>query len=259
MQTRTKAGQRNETWKRWLLSPLVALAACGGGDPPAAPPATALAASTTAVPATLATTVSTDAPTTTDASAVADVPPAPSHTKPPPTKTFYRIVHLVPGPADAVLNARGQVALTQERGDAVIAQFYDGTTVRDLGSLGGDRTLATALNDSGQVVGVSSFAPGNLDVHAFRWTLETGMIDLHASPAFFATSRASDINNRGQVAGYLPFLGPVLEPFHAVRWSPDNVPLDLGTLNGPSSAVSINEAGQVAGSTLDAAGNPVAF
>lgn len=257
MQTRTKQGQRGEGWKRWLLCPLVALAACGGDPVPAAPQGTVLAAATTAVPVDTARSTTTGETTMAQASVTTTTASAMKA----PVKTIYRIVHLSPsanGPLD--INDRGQVAFTEDVGNnQTMARFYDGTTFRDLGTLGGARSFANALNDLGQIVGGSNFSLTSTDTHAFRWTAETGMVSLHFSPATFATSAAFDINNRGQVAGYLPFRGPVLEPLHATRWSPENVPLDLGTLNGLSLAVAINEAGQVAGNTRNADGDGLAF
>ena len=46
----------------------------------------------------------------------------------------------------------------------------------DLGTLGGDGSVARAVNASGQVVGDSATADGTS--HAFSWTAAGGMIDL---------------------------------------------------------------------------------
>ncbi|WP_164557781.1 PKD domain-containing protein [Massilia atriviolacea] len=174
---------------------------------------------------------------------------------------MYRIVHLSPsanGPLD--INARGQVAFTEDvGGDRTMARYYDGTSFTKLGTLGGAGSHVNALNDAGQIVGGSNFSPASTDTHAYRWSAQTGMLTLHTPPYNFATSAAFDINNSGQVAGYLPFFGPVLEPLHATRWSAENLARDLGTLNGPSLAIALNESGQVAGSTRNAAGNGLAF
>jgi probable HAF family extracellular repeat protein len=49
--------------------------------------------------------------------------------------------------------------------------------MRDLGHLGGGTSRATAVSDTGQVVGTSSLIDGT--AHAFSWTSSGGMIDLN--------------------------------------------------------------------------------
>ncbi len=76
------------------------------------------------------------------------------------------------------------------------AQSY---TVTDLGVLGGRLSVATAVNDLGQVVGYSEFSDRTARSHAFFWTATTGMRDLGTLAG--NDSIASAINNAGQVAG----------------------------------------------------------
>ena len=66
-----------------------------------------------------------------------------------------------------------------------------------LGTLGGEQSVAYALNDRGQVVGLSMTAGGSW--HAFSWTREYGMIDLGT---LGGESNASAVNAHGQVVGY---------------------------------------------------------
>ncbi|MDX2122119.1 MAG: hypothetical protein SF070_13820 [Gemmatimonadota bacterium] len=47
----------------------------------------------------------------------------------------------------------------------------------DLGTHGGPVAQAVAINDAGEVVGVSCVAGSNA-LHGFRWTRTTGMVDL---------------------------------------------------------------------------------
>ena len=114
--------------------------------------------------------------------------------------------------------------------------------MRDLGSLGvcgsepGARSaFAAAINDSGQVVGVSLAA--DCIEHAFLWEAETGM---RAIGEF----RPWDINNAGQVVGARGgFCSPVL------LWDPDTGLRELEVLPGAlcGEARGINDAGQVVG------------
>lgn len=70
----------------------------------------------------------------------------------------------------------------------------------DLGTLGGDFSHATAINDRGQVVGEAQTAAGK--PHPFLYQPGVGMTDIgtaSAHPDEFGT--ASDINDAGQVVG----------------------------------------------------------
>ncbi|HLJ28939.1 MAG TPA: HAF repeat-containing protein [Candidatus Angelobacter sp.] len=119
--------------------------------------------------------------------------------------------------------------------------------IRDLGFLpGGDYSVASAINDSGQVVGTSNSQDG---MHAFLWTAGTGLQQL---PLLSETdsSSAYAINGSGQIAG--------ASGSHAVIWS-GNAVEDLGTLGGSwSEAHGINNAGQVVG-VSDTKAGPHAF
>ena len=80
-------------------------------------------------------------------------------------------------------------------------------TATDLGTLGGNRTVATAINDAGQVVGHSWTATGA--AYAFITDPDgEGMTDLASlvSPptGFTYFSDATAINNNGQVAAVVP-------------------------------------------------------
>lgn len=111
----------------------------------------------------------------------------------------------------------------------------------DLGTLGGDSSYATALNDRGEVVGRSATADGSY--HGFLWS-KGRMRDLGAlEPA--------DINNRGQIAGSVDGIAAV--------WTRGRV-ATLGTLGGSySRAISINDRGHVVGVAATAGGGTVPF
>ena len=98
----------------------------------------------------------------------------------------------------------------------------------DLGTLGGDSSFATAMNDRGAVVGRAQTADGTY--HGFLWRRGI-MHDLGAlSP--------TDINNRGQVIGTRDDVGG------AYLWSRDTLVALPGGLRYPTA---INDHGEVVG------------
>jgi probable HAF family extracellular repeat protein len=76
-----------------------------------------------------------------------------------------------------------------------------GKPMQDLGNLGQSSSYAYDINDSGWVVGHTSFA-----ITAFLWTPDEGMQDLNNLvvnlPAGVHLNYAFAINNRGEIAGY---------------------------------------------------------
>lgn len=109
----------------------------------------------------------------------------------------------------------------------------------DLGTLGGRWSLATALNNRGQVVGQSHTASGQS--HAFLWQAGK-MQDLGTLGGMW--SIANGINNRGEVVGSSDLASGQV---HAFLWRAGKM-TDLGTLGGTSSvAYGINDRGQVVG------------
>ena len=122
----------------------------------------------------------------------------------------------------------------------------------DLGTLGGEGSKATAINENGQVAGTADTADGQ--PHAFRWTEDGGMEDLQS---FGATSDAEDINASGSVAGSVLLQSGGERAF---LWTESDGMQTLGTLGGGySRATHITDAGTVLGESLTPDGRWHAF
>jgi len=156
----------------------------------------------------------------------------------------YRVINLGPGTIATYphINAAGQVAFSMVNGDRTAVFFYDGASVRNIGSLGGGITYANGLNDAGQVAGTSINERGI--ENAFVWSAGAGMLDIRAEPNR-GRSYGWAINNRGVVTGSF---GDSARPF---RWSHAGGVEDLGVtpaFQQPSGRV-LNDAGLIAGVT----------
>jgi len=121
------------------------------------------------------------------------------------------------------------------------AFLFDGTTLIDLGTLGGFNSTAYAINDAGQVTGNAQLAINAS--HAFV-SDGTTMRDLGS---LGGDSTGVAINPCGLVAGNSWVVPPPFGFQHAFR-SDGTTMTDLGTLGGfNSTAYAINSAGQVTG------------
>ncbi|HMJ57511.1 MAG TPA: hypothetical protein VK467_00110, partial [Gemmatimonadales bacterium] len=122
------------------------------------------------------------------------------------------------------------------------AFLWDGSTMQNLGTLGGDFSEAWAINASGEVAGFSLTAGG--ETHAFVW--DGTMHDLGTLGGTFSIARA--INATGNVVGVSETTSGESHAFFS-----DGTMHDLGTLGGPfSTGVAINPRGDVVGlSSLD--------
>ena len=147
--------------------------------------------------------------------------------------------------------------LVEERcADAAIispgrAVLWDGDRIVELGTLGGEASYASAINDAGQVVGEADTRTNGCQ--AFLW--EDGqMRALDIGDAI--SSSASDINAAGHVVGTISRPDGTVR---AVLWEGGRM-TDLGTLGGESAeAAAINDAGQVVGGAETADGGWHAF
>ena len=158
------------------------------------------------------------------------------------------------------VNARGEVV---GNSDTIAGRLDPFVWTRDRGLMSLDSlgAYARAVNASGQVVGEAWMADGG--IRAFSWTPVAGMTDLGALGG--TRSLAWSVNANGQVVGNA-YSDDGLE--RAFSWSAAGGMIDLGTLGGGwASAISaltdsgrtLNNSGQVVGSSATANGAPHAF
>jgi len=102
--------------------------------------------------------------------------------------------------------------------------------ITDLGTLGGDSSVAFAVSANGQAAGWATDTLGNTEAIVFGGAI----------PQNLGAGQATGINSSGQVSGIVSSGGAT----HGVVWSGNSV-LDFGA---NTSAAAINDAGQVAGS-----------
>ena len=113
--------------------------------------------------------------------------------------------------------------------------------VTDLGTLGGNWSVATSINDLGQIVGITTLADGSFQ--GFSWS--NGQMTV-LGDSFYPV----DINNSGLIAGnnfsfYLGYFSSF--QYHALLYNGGNI-TDMGSLGGGySRAYALNNLGQVVG------------
>lgn len=133
--------------------------------------------------------------------------------------------------------------LEPTRSDPAIGDIQQYTVV-DLGTLGGTNSMATAINDRGVIVGVSTVADNTYRM--FRITPGGPMEDLGNMPGMVNTVPAA-INEPGAIVGRADAGS---EPDRAFLWTLHEGFLDLGTLGGNNAqAMDINNSGTVVGTS----------
>jgi probable HAF family extracellular repeat protein len=149
-----------------------------------------------------------------------------------------------PIPANACNPAATPAGFALETGSFI---WEAGIGMRDLGGFGGHCTVATDLNDRGQIVGSSNLA-GDQASDAFLW--ELGIMHHLGGSLGGSNAGAFAVNQLGGAAGFAYLPGNTL--FHAVLWRHLGELTDLGVIGADqcSFATSINERLQIVGSSL---------
>jgi probable HAF family extracellular repeat protein len=117
------------------------------------------------------------------------------------------------------------------------------TRLTDLGTLGTDWSIATAINDDGLVVGYSQLVEGGSEQYAFRWSDAV----MEALPALGSNTYngANDVNAQGDACGWS---GPDLSIARPVLYPAAGGVVDLIGLGGTAaSAFAMNGRGDVVG------------
>lgn len=131
--------------------------------------------------------------------------------------------------------------------------WSEGAGMRSLGTLGGESSVANAVNNRREVVGKSDIRNGN--GRAYLWTRGNGMRSLGTLGG--NNSTAIDLNDATQVVGSSETSDG--SP-HAFLWTPGRGMEDLGTLGGATSiAWGISQTGAIVGQSETVGGRQVAF
>lgn len=127
-------------------------------------------------------------------------------------------------------------------------------TILDLGTLGGGYSEAFAVNESGQVVGLS-YTTDNAELHGFSWTKAGGIVDLGTLGG--TDSDAFLVNARGQVVGRSTLASGLR---HAFLWTKEGGMVEIGTPSADwVNPTALNDKGQVVGTYVPIPGTSRAF
>ena len=133
------------------------------------------------------------------------------------------------------------------------AFLWEKGKMTDLGGLGGTCTLASALNNQGQVAGWSNLA-GDQAYHAFRWDRATRPHLRDLGTLGGTLSIAEAMNETGDVVGAAELPGD--QVFHATLWGRQGI-TDLGAagMDQCAEATSVNSSDQVVGISVPQCGS----
>lgn len=131
---------------------------------------------------------------------------------------------------------------------SIQAFMYSNGTMTNLGTLGGNQSVAYDINESGQIVGYADTVPGTASPHGFLYS-EGSMSDIGLLPGG-TYNYARSINDSGQIVGQCTVDGDAI--YHAYLFSNgsitdlnDLIPADSGWVL--EAAYAINNNGQIAG------------
>lgn len=125
------------------------------------------------------------------------------------------------------------------------AYLWQGGTMKDLGTLGGDNSEAVWINDAGGIAGSADLSGTGLH-HAVRW--KDGEIFDLGTVSGDPCSRSKAINARGQIVGVS---SDCSNPVRAFLWEEGGPMIDLNTVIPPGSglqltfAFNINDRGEI--------------
>lgn len=146
------------------------------------------------------------------------------------------------------INASGQVAFSMKTtGGATHAARWNGSSVQDLGTLGGANSFAFGINALGRVVGRSERSGG--PDHGFLWN-GTALQDLETQTDVY--SEAYAINDSGAIAGTRTIPG---DGGSATVWT-GGIAQTLPKPHDSSRAYGINNLGTVVGSVVPSIDEP---
>jgi uncharacterized membrane protein len=165
----------------------------------------------------------------------------------------------------AAMNNRGQITgESSTAGDQSAPGFlWEHGAIRQLGgSLGGDSAGGFAINEQSQIAGFATLS-GDTTFHATLWKNPDSITDIGVI-ADDPCSYAADINSSSQVVGASSPICDFGDSSRAMLWE-NGALIDLNSLIPSGSALylqipnAINDAGEIAGTAVDANGNQHAF